>query len=95
MSEYLKLMADYCSDGVWVESGAMTDRDALPISDGLKDDIAGWCATYEDSEFYHEPHERKGVFDTEAFNERGRLLADRLRSELPDWRIEHQPQVSP
>ena len=92
MTGYIRLMADYASDGVWSESGAMADRDTLPIGSDLKAEIARWCADYEESQFYLDPGERSVDFDAEAFNSRGEAIAERLRDELPGWRVEHQPQ---
>jgi DNA phosphorothioation-dependent restriction protein DptG len=89
---YVKLMADYSSDGVWNEQGSMMDRNSLPVSDGLKNLIASWCDWYEHSEFWKDPDERTGTFDTEAFNSRGVLLATLLKMELPDWTVEHRPE---
>lgn len=89
---YVKLMADYSSDGVWHRSGAMMDRTSLPISEGLHRLIFDWCVWYEDSEFWREPDERKFEFDTPAFNARGELIARLLKMELPDWTVEYRPE---
>lgn len=92
MERYIKLMADYCSDGVWNDRGSMMDRDSLPISQALKDAISAWCGLYENSEFYLSPHERHAVFDVGTFNACGENLAALLRLELPDWTIEYRPE---
>lgn len=89
---FVRLMADYSSDGVWNESGAMMDRDDLPVSQSLKDDIAAWCRDYETSQFYLGADERTVVFDTASFNARGVELTNRLRSELPTWTVVHRPE---
>lgn len=89
---FIRLMADYSSDGVWNERGSMMDRDDLPISDGLKADIGQWCLDYEKSQFYKAPEDRTVEFDTAAFNARGEDLARRLCVQLPGWTIGHRPQ---
>jgi len=89
---FVKLMADYSSDGVWNAGGAMMDRDALPVSQDLRDAIERWCIDYESSQFYRGRRDRTVDFDTASFNARGAELAGRLRSELPGWTVVHAPQ---
>lgn len=94
-TRFVRLMADYCSDGVWNAAGAMMDRDSLPVGQDLKDAIAGWCHDYESSQFYRAPEERTTDFDVLSFNARGEELATRLRSELPGWTVTHRAQSLP
>lgn len=89
---FVRLMADYCSDGVWNVRGAGIDRDSLPISQDLKDGIERWCIDYEGSQFYQDTVDRTVDFDTAAFNARGEELATRLRTELPGWTVVHRAQ---
>jgi hypothetical protein len=89
---YVKLMADYCSDGIWSESGSMMTLEELPISEQLLTDIHQWTIDYEASQFYLSPHERTRDFDTQAFNARGAQLAQRLSVELKSWRVEFRPE---
>lgn len=89
---FVKLMADYSSDGVWNAGGAMMDRESLPISQDLKDAIGRWCIDYESSQFYLGPEDRTVTFDTVAFNARGQELARQLVRELPDWTVGYSPQ---
>jgi hypothetical protein len=92
---YIKLMADYASDGVWDENGAMLDRDELPITGELLRDITDWCNRYESSQFYYSTEERTRDFDTRAHNAQGEILARRLQEELPDWTVKFQGEMEP
>jgi hypothetical protein len=89
---FVRLMADYSSDGVWNAGGAMMDRDSLPVSQELRDAIERWCIDYEASQFYRGRGDRTVDFDTASFNARGEALAIRLRDELPGWTVVHAPQ---
>jgi len=89
---FVRLMADYSSDGVWNAGGAMMDRDSLPVSQDLRDAIERWCIDYEGSQFYRGRSDRTVDFDTASFNARGAALAVRLRVELPGWTVVHAPQ---
>lgn len=89
---FVKLMADYSSDGVWASSGAMMNRDSLPIGQDLKDAIERWCLDYESSQFYLPPEERTVDFDVASFNARGEELAKQLSRELPGWTVVHFPE---
>ncbi len=91
-AKYVKLMADYSSDGVWASSGAMMDRDSLPIGQDLKDAIERWCLDYEKSQFYLSPDDRTVDFDVTSFNARGEELAKQLSRELPGWTVVHFPE---
>jgi hypothetical protein len=87
---HVTLMADYSSDGVWNARGAGMDRDALPIPENLKEDIARWCLDYEESEFFLDPEDRARPFDAASFDARGEDLARRLRAALPCWTVVHR-----
>lgn len=89
---FVRLMADYASDGVWNRRGSGIDLADLPISRSLRDAIAAWCADYETSEFYLEPAMRTVGFDVAGFNARGEELARQLSVELPGWLVTHRPQ---
>jgi len=89
---FVKLMADYCSTGVWHQSGTMMEMESLPISDKLKAEIKKWTDWYEGSEFYLDPSDRKGEFDIGAFNRQGALLAIKINNELPLWSVLYRPE---
>lgn len=92
---YVKLMADYCSSGLWNKAGANIDPSEVPINDELKERLELWCRWYEKNPGYLEPKEKaKGYpeyfFDTAAFSREGRLIAKEMRKQLPNnWVIEY------
>lgn len=88
----IKLMADYCSSGIWGIRGGMIDLEELPISKKLATEIVKWTNWYEQSEFYLAPEDRKRDFDLKAFNHQGVLLAVRLGKELPGWTVLYRPE---
>lgn len=85
---YVKIMADYASDGVWAKDGCSVPATWLPVSNGLLDRLAKWCQWYEDSEFYMPSDGRKEPFDVAAFTKEGLAIAKAVKSELPSWTVE-------
>lgn len=81
MRKYVKLMADYCSSGVWDENGTNVDIDTIPMHYWLKSLIEQWQAWYD----------REGMeedkFDVKAFTKQGFALAMKLKQNLPDWEV--------
>jgi len=92
MKQYVKLMADYSSSGLWDINGVMMDSTSLPISETLRSAIDAWCGDYEDSQFFLAPPDRDVVFDRITFNQAGAMLAERIQNELPLWTVVHRPE---
>ena len=82
MSKYVRLMADYCSSGVWDENGTNIDIDDLPAHFWLKQMISAWQAIYD-------VHSLNEDFDVKTFSEQGYALAVKLKQSLPDWTVEY------
>jgi len=75
---YVKLMADYCSSGVWGQDGVSVEIDSLPIPFWLKTMITEWVAVYD----------RTGMdsdFDDGTFTKLGRALAIKMKQNLPPY----------
>ena len=90
MRKYLKLMADYCSSGLWDECGSNLEMDDLPIHFWLKRMINDWQAEYDCLAFSTDESVPFGPnFDIESFSKRGYALAVKLKQNLPDWEIEY------
>ena len=83
MSKYVRLMADFCSSGVWDENGTNLDIDSLPIHFWLKSMIGEWQAQY-DREV--DPSSMDD-FDVKTFAKHGYALAVKLKQNLPDWTV--------
>lgn len=90
MKKYIKLMAEYCSSGLWDENGFCLDIDSLPIHFWLKRMIGDWQAEYDRLSFSTVEGIPYGAnFDIESFSKRGYALAIKLKQNLPDWEIEY------
>ena len=88
MSKYVKLMADFCSTGVWNEKGASIDIDSLPIHFWLKTMINEWQATYDREGF------DMFAFNVKAFSKNGYALAVKLKQNLPDWTVMYYDEAA-
>jgi len=78
---YVRLMADYCSSGLWDESGMMIDDDTLPLSAALKARINSWVRWYDATA---RPEEiLNPSFDLTQFVPAGLKIAKAIKKELP------------
>ncbi|MHA6881640.1 hypothetical protein [Ralstonia pseudosolanacearum] len=83
----IKVMADYQCHPVWeLSPGAYGDIDpnTLPISDGLKQKLTDWVASFDETLDIEDPA-NSGFTSTEveaAFKARGIQLAEQLQREL-------------
>lgn len=80
MKKYVRLMADFCSSGVWSEDGANMCISKVPMHFWLKQMINDWQAWYDreaDSD----------NFDVSTFSKHGYALAVKLKQNLPDWTV--------
>lgn len=82
---WVRLMAEYASDGVWESDGCPGDTEELPISEALRADILAWVDWYERDCDDGLPDPRP--FPREQFAAHGLTLARRLKAELPDWTV--------
>lgn len=80
MTNYIRLMADDCSSGVWDEDGMSLDINSLPIHYWLKIMINEWQKTFE-------KQHNEMLFDVQTFSKHGYALAVKLKQNLPDWKI--------
>lgn len=82
---WVKVMADYSSCGLWDSRGVHSDDSELPVSDELKARLRQWCDWYERNDDYlPEPTTQ---FDYTAFAAEGLLIAKAIKAELPDWTV--------
>ena len=78
---YVKLMADYCSSGVWGIGGDNIDIDSVPIPFWLKTMITEWVAHYD-------RHGMDSDFDDGTFTKMGFAIAHKMKQNLPDeWTV--------
>lgn len=87
--KWVRVMADYSSDGLWHHDGTMMERDELPISAELQARHEQWCHWYEKSEGPSSKHgsEPSKTFDYAGFSKEGKEIARAIKMELPDWTV--------
>ena len=76
--KWVRIMADFCADGVWLKDGAGTTADDLPISTRLRDELRSWQRAYD------KDGDEPG-FDAAVFSKWGYKIALDVKRELPDW----------
>ena len=87
-SGWVRVMADYSSDGLWEEDGCMMCMEDLPVPAELAARLEAWCQRYEDAQLWKDPGERGGEpFDLAAFSEEGLLVARAIKDALPGWTV--------
>src|SRR6185312_8878778 len=84
--KWVRVMADYSSDGLWHKDGCTAAAEDLPISAPLQARLRAWCDWYEQNTDYLPADERK-PFDTPAFAAEGREIARAIKAELPEWTV--------
>lgn len=82
---WVRIMADYCAEGVWDSEGYAHTPDDLPLSDGLRADIRVWAAWYDRDCEDGMPDPKP--FPLGDFAAQGLILAQRVKGELPDWTV--------
>jgi hypothetical protein len=87
MDNYIKLMADYTSTGLWDIRGRSVDPSYLPVSDELHERIARWTDAYELNDDYLPEEFRSGKFNTLQFSNEGANIARSIKIELPHWTV--------
>ncbi|WP_063812538.1 hypothetical protein [Burkholderia cenocepacia] len=84
---WVRVMADYSSNGIWAQSGGSAELEYLPVSVALHQRLAAWCVWYEKNDDYLPEEERKANFDYAAFSAEGLAIAKAVKAELPDWTV--------
>lgn len=82
---WVRIMADYCSDGVWDSEGCGCTVDDFPLSDGLRAAIRAWAEWYDRDCDDGMPDPRP--FPRAEFSAHGLALAHQVKAELPDWTV--------
>jgi hypothetical protein len=92
----LRMFPDYSADPVWADLG-MVDLSQLPISERLRHQLRRWARDWEDLMGVREARyaiEDEGAH--QAWQERGRHLAQRLQGELgPSFKVDYEECQSP
>ena len=93
-SGWVRVMANYESDGLWSRDGVMMSPGDLPVSPGLLQRHAAWCRWYEDSDFFVGPEQRTAAFDVDAFSAEGLAIARAIKGELPDRTVVYYDEAA-
>jgi len=85
---WVRVMADYSSEGLWHKDGCAAAAEDLPVSEALSARLRAWCDLYEEStEYLPVDHPDRKPFDVAAFAAEGREIAKAIKAELPDWTV--------
>jgi len=86
--KWVRVMADYASDGLWDMDGLCASAEELPISELLQARLAAWCAWHDrDCEDYLPVDKRTSEFPVAEFTSEGLAIARAIKAELPDWTV--------
>lgn len=86
--KWVRVMCDYCADGLWAKDGCAVSSDELPVSRGTRALLREWQDWFEAfSESYIPAEERTKSFDVAAFSDFGKIIAHKIKDELPDWTV--------
>lgn len=90
----LKVMADFCSSGIWrYETGVMVDFEDSDIPKELIKSFEDWVEFY-DSKCHTPRHYAFKEEMAEELNNRGRDLAKKLKIALPNTQIFFRGEIS-
>ena len=70
-TKYIKVMADFCADGLWDDKGSMIELpcEELNLPDNILQRVESWQAWYtRDCQDFFEESRRTKTFDREAFS---------------------------
>lgn len=89
--KYVRLMADYCANGLWNEDGSMVELPDLDLNlpDDLLQRVEEWQQWYtNDCQDYIEESKRTKEFDVLLFSVTGLLIAKDIKAFLgEDWTV--------
>lgn len=81
---WVRIMCDYCADGVWAKEGGACSAEDLPVDPSIRARIRAWQDLYDSratealiSDWEHWNH----------FNTEGLAIAKAVKSELPGWTV--------
>jgi hypothetical protein len=81
---WVRIMADYCADGVWARDGCGGCADELPVDPALIARIRAWQEWYDTKAA---DFESPSPFDVKAFAAEGLAIARAVKAALPDWTV--------
>ncbi|KKN25226.1 hypothetical protein LCGC14_0887070 [marine sediment metagenome] len=90
-TKYVRVMADYCADGLWDKDGSMIELPCpeLNLPDDMLQRLEDWQSWFtKDCQYYIEELKRTIEFDVLAFSIAGLLIAKDIKAYLgEDWTV--------
>lgn len=89
-TKYIKVMADFCADGLWDEEGLIEwEHPDLNLPDDIIQRLDAWQQWHDkDNQDYLEESERTKEFDRAAFSIEGLKIARAIKVYLgEDWTV--------
>jgi len=90
MEKYVRVMADFCADGLWNEEGMIEqEHPDLNLPDDIIQRLEAWQLWHDrDNQDYLNESERTKEFDIKAFSEEGSEIAKAIKVHLGDeWTV--------
>ena len=89
--KYVRVMADYCADGLWDKDGSMIELPCpeLNLPDDMLQRLEAWQSWFtKDCQDYIEELKRTVEFDRKAFSSEGLKIARAIKVYLgEDWTV--------
>jgi len=85
MKKYVRVMADYCSDGLWGKNGVMIERKhpGLNLPNDIIERLDVWQLWHDrDNQDYLDKSERTKKFNRIAFSKEGLKIARDIKTYL-------------
>lgn len=88
-AKWVRIMADFCANGIWHQDGRMAAFDDLPVAESLKERIRHWQERHDRENCDHIDRDdpRWRPWDVAGFAAEGREIARALKAALPDWTV--------
>jgi hypothetical protein len=84
--KYVKVMCDYCADGIWDKNGASCAIEELPVTTDLHDRIMKWQKMHDRTDCFNENAPENIPWNTTGMQE-GLKIATEIKRQLPDWTV--------
>lgn len=84
---YVKVMAEFCSSGLWNEQHANTDESEYGLSPEILARLDAWQGWYDRDNKSYCTDPEEDVFPYEAFAKEGEMIARHIKAANPQWRV--------
>ncbi len=90
-TKYIRVMADFCADGLWDEEGSMIELPCLELNlpEDILQRVESWQQWYtKNNQDYLEESRRTTTFDRAAFSKEGLEIAQAVKAYLgEEWTV--------